>query len=160
MYDIEELISRLSNGESEEAIAAEMTKNLNEAISTVKKCEEEKRKSQEAAQSEAAKECVETFILALAEYYEKIGAKEMKEDLLRFSAKNIQRMVEALESITSLTKLFHSFMPSDNAPEDKTKYDPYLHNNNNNTSKNLLDNLDTAAKNDWEKVIKEFLSKI
>lgn len=110
MYDIEELVSRLANGETEEALAAEMTNSLNEAIAAAKARKEEERKCNEAAKAaahtEAAKNCVRDIILAISDYYDDIGEYEMSNNILSLSPKEIDDLAEMLESFTSLAKLF------------------------------------------------------
>lgn len=168
MYDVEDLVSRLTNGETEDDIASEMTNNLNKAIQEVKKREEEWNaqmaalKTKVARRTNAARECAKQLIAAIAQYYEDIDEKEMSASLLNTSDEEINKIADALESITSLTKFIHSFIPTDDTSK-KSYNNNYKHDYDDNIQ-NIKDNKPPRKDKDnsnWvTKTIEDFLSTL
>ena len=126
MYDVNELVNRLANGETEEDIAAEMTKALNAAVS--------KRKEAEAAKSDAnrkaaARTCAREIIIALSNYFYDIGQEELAEHI-NTDDTAIDEIVEMIDSIGQLVSTLNKI-----APNDKDNKELNVNLNLNNTNK-------------------------
>lgn len=113
MFDVNEILARLQDGDSVEDVAAEMTKALNAAE---QKFQEEKEKAEKAAEIAALEKEVklndlaETILLAAGEYVsikcpEVVDAMDIDMEVAEF-----RKMIdESLDTLVKMKSLFGDF---------------------------------------------------
>jgi hypothetical protein len=110
MYTKENLLARLQNGETVDAIAAEMTEILNSALAEQKildaKREEEEKAAKELARQEQAKRQAALGIVdAVIDYMLTIGEEEFVEQLREVDS---DELIEMLDSMVEMVKALES----------------------------------------------------
>ena len=106
-YDIDTLVSRLANGESQEDIAQEMSDALTQAAKR-RKAEEEERLAREnfSRQRKAkAETCAKAVVEALADYFDAIGESGVAQ-AMRDDSATVKSTMDMLDSVGMLMTLF------------------------------------------------------
>ena len=110
MYTKENLLARLQNGETVDAIAAEMTEILNSALAEQKaldaKREEEEKAAKEAArQVEAKRQAALGIVDAVIDYMLTIGEDEFVDQLREVDS---DELIEMLDGMVDMVKALES----------------------------------------------------
>ena len=102
MYTTEDILNRLSNGESSDAIATEIANNLNEAI----KRHNAQMEAENAKNAKAKEEKLQTILDEMAawgqEFYPDFSGAELKLDAADM-IKSIDTAVSAIDSLFSIS---------------------------------------------------------
>ena len=152
-YDINALVSRLANGESQEDIAQEMSDALNQAAKR-HKAEEEERLARENASRQRkanAKTCAYEVVTALAKYFNAIGEPELAKSITADN-NTIDSTVEMLESVAAILRMF----PVNSTTSEYVNVKPVV---SDRETKN--DNYKEKSAKDWaDKAIWNFLASL
>ena len=124
MFDVNEILARLQNGDSAEDLAAEMSKALNAAEAKFQEAKEKAVAEAKALEKEAKlNDLAETILLAIDEYIsikcpEAMDAEGVDLDVAEFR----EMLDEFLDSIVKMKELFGGFAaPAFKVPKTEPK---------------------------------------
>ena len=114
MYTTEDILNRLSNGESSDAIASEIANNLNEAIKRHKAQVEAENVKNAKAKEEKLQTILDEMVAWIQEFYPSASDTRLKLDAADI-IKSIDTTVSAIDSLFSIS------VPTTAAPKEKKR---------------------------------------
>lgn len=124
MFDVNEILARLQNGDSAEDLAAEMSKALNAAEAKFQEAKEKAVAEAKALEKEAKlNDLAETILLAIDEYISIKCPEAMDAEGVDMEAAEFRELLdELLDSIVTMKGLFGDFAaPAFKVPKTEPK---------------------------------------
>ena len=119
MYTTEDILNRLSNGESSDAIASEIANNLNEAIKRHKAQMEAENAKNAKAKEEKLQTILDEMVSWVQEFYPSASDTRLKLDAADI-IKSIDTAVSAIDSLFSIPDPTATAVPK----EKKRSFEP------------------------------------
>ena len=114
MFNKDDILARLQNGDSVDEIATEMANALNAAKTSydeaeAKRIEEEKKIAEAQAENQKKRAIIQRIIDAFADYAELIGKQDIADKLDAMEDNDLDEIAEAIDAMIELAEMAEKF---------------------------------------------------
>ena len=114
MFNKDDILARLQNGDSVDEIATEMANALNAAKTSydeaeAKRIEEEKKIAEAQAENQKKRAIIQRIVDAFADYAELIGKQDIADKLDAMEDNDLDEIAEAIDAMIELAEMAEKF---------------------------------------------------